>query len=176
MNRDLKSILPWLVIPMLVAVFAVFDPTLFGPAMRDEPAPAFDMQIMSGDGVGDRVSLTGLRGRVVVLDFWASWCAPCRHSIPILNEVAAEFDSAPVSFYGVNVERELSPQRLGLAHASFGARFPSFQDQTGAVKMAYAVSSLPTIIVIDPAGKIRDLTTGVPHPMRLERAIRQLLE
>jgi cytochrome c biogenesis protein CcmG, thiol:disulfide interchange protein DsbE len=175
MNRDLKSLLPWLVIPLLVALFAVADPTLFGPAMRNQPAPDFNMEILSGDGVGDRVHLAELRGRVVVLDFWASWCSPCRHSIPILNEVNEKFRDAPVSFYGVNVERELGPRQLAAAHEFFGARFPSFQDRTAAVKVSYSVTSLPTIVVVDKQGKIRDVTVGVPSSGRLERTIRGLL-
>lgn len=175
MNRDLKSLLPWLVIPLLVALFAVADPTLFGPKMRDEPAPDFNMDVRTGEGFGDRVSLSALRGRVVVLDFWASWCNPCRQSIPILNDVNARFSERPVSFYGVNVERNISVGQLAMAHRSFGARFPSFQDETMAVKTAYDIRSLPTVVIIDKVGKIRDVVIGVPNSARLERVIAGLL-
>lgn len=176
MNRDIKRLLPWLVIPLLVALFAVADPTLFGPTLRDEPAPDFTLDVVSGEGQGDRVHLASQRGRVVVLDFWASWCQPCRRSIPILNRVRERFAGAAFSMYGVNVERDLGPSQLAMAHARFGAAFPSFQDLSSTVKDAYRVRSLPTIVVIDRTGRIRDFMTGVPSQPRLERTIRSLLE
>ena len=76
-----------------------------------QPAPTFEGAIAAGEGAGsDRISLEGLRGRPVLLDLWASWCAPCRASIPILSRVAARHREAGLVTLGVNIESEQPPR------------------------------------------------------------------
>ncbi|MFO0695886.1 MAG: TlpA disulfide reductase family protein [Polyangiales bacterium] len=176
MKQDLKRLLPWLTIPLVLAALAWFRPGLFfGSGLEDREAPTFDAVIEAGDGQGDRVSLADQRGRVVVLDFWASWCGPCRQSVPILNRVAARFRDKPVSIYGVNVEPELGPRRLLLAHQGIGAIFPTFQDKNGDLQRDYGVQMLPTLVVIDPEGKVRHVSSGVPFEGRLVSVVDGLL-
>src|SRR5690606_34936939 len=87
-----------------------FDPArapTAGPtaALLGAPAPPLDLPVIAGDGAAqrDRVSLAALRGKPVLLDFWASWCGPCRRSIPALNEVHERY-GRQVAFWGINVE------------------------------------------------------------------------
>ena len=130
-------------------MLAYVEPTLFfGNALEDAPAPDFTLPIVAGDGMGDLIRLEAERGHVVVLDFWASWCGPCRQSIPILNRVRARAGSN-VRFYGVNIEQTstLAPRQLVMAHAAFGAEFPSVRDEDGSLQRAYGVSREPA-----PAG------------------------
>ena len=174
MNRDLRRLLPWLGIPLVVAVLAYADPSLFfGSALEGRNAPRFERPIVAGEGVGDIVDLANERGHVVVLDFWASWCQPCRSSIPILNRVRRRA-GADVHFYGVNIERTsaLAPRQLVIAHASFGSQFPSIRDHDGSIQRAYAVNRYPTIVVIDRAGVIRSAVSGIPSPNNLLEDIR----
>ncbi|MCB9659929.1 MAG: TlpA family protein disulfide reductase [Sandaracinaceae bacterium] len=177
MNDDLRKIAPWLLGMLAVSFLAMLGRSWFVSSLTGAEAPALDLPIAAGPGVreGDRVSLASLRGRVVVLDFWASWCQPCRRSIPILNDLEAELDGQPVTFLGVNVEPEMGPRRLEQVHASLGAHFPTVQDQTGDVKARYGVSVLPTLVVLDTEGVVRHVGTGVPNGDSLGATIRGLI-
>jgi thiol-disulfide isomerase/thioredoxin len=176
MNDDLRRMAPWLAGILAVALVGMLGRGSCWSGLTDEEAPPFELPIAAGPGAreGDRVSLSDLRGRVVLLDFWASWCAPCRRSIPILNELEAEFAGQPVTFLGVNVE-ELGPRRLQQVHGDFGAHFPTVQDRTGEVKRRYGVTALPTLVVLDPQGVVRHVTTGVPDPAALRATLRGLI-
>lgn len=139
-----------------------------------QPAPSFDLPLAAGQGAGDRVSLDALRGEVVALDFWASWCQPCRRSIPIFNGIHERYGSR-IRLYGLNVETGLPSARLQAAHRSFGAEFPSLQDERFQVQQAYAVRSIPTLVLIDRSGVIRHLETGVPDEDALAEVIDELI-
>lgn len=166
MNADLKRILPWLLVPLAIAVAAFVAPDAFlGASLEGRRAPNFTRPIEAGEGTADLVRLDALRGRVVVLDFWASWCGPCRRSIPMLNQIRSRVPGE-VAFYGVNVEREsaLPPRALVLAHASFGAEFPTVRDPDGSIQAAYGVTRYPTVVVIRPDGTVHSVRGSVPEP------------
>jgi cytochrome c biogenesis protein CcmG/thiol:disulfide interchange protein DsbE len=135
----------------------------YQPGGASHDAPGFTLPIAGGEGAaeGDRVSLDALRGKVVLLDFWASWCGPCRRSIPILNGVHQRYGSR-VEMYGVNVEQEQSNAYVARAHQAFAAEFPSLRDEDGSVQAAYAVTSIPTLVLIDREGVVRWVYSGVP--------------
>ncbi|MEO0325594.1 MAG: TlpA disulfide reductase family protein, partial [Myxococcota bacterium] len=137
---------------------------------RPRPAPELALPVGAGLGVGDRVRLGDLRGEVVVLDFWASWCRPCYRGVPVLNDLGA---AAGVRVYGVNVER-LAPRDLGAAHAALGARFPSLDDREGLFQAAFEVTSLPTLVVLDAAGEVALRHVGVMEAETLRRALAEL--
>ncbi len=168
----LKTTLAYLALPAVVLVAAALGLWLEGGL---EPAPSFAMPIVAGEGArdGDRVSLEEQRGRVVLLDFWASWCAPCQESIPILNRIEAEY-GAEVTLLGVNVEAGLTPTQIQAAHRDFGADFPSLHDEDGSLAAAYGVAGLPTLIVIDWEGRVVEARAGVPDEGRLGALISRL--
>ena len=139
---------------------------LFGPAASNDPligaeAPDITLTLVSGEGEGDHVQLSALRGEIVVLDFWASWCGPCRMSIPALNEVHERYGGR-VRMYGVNVQPELSADGVRAAHRDFGAVFPSLHDPRQEAQSLYGITSIPTLVIVDRAGVVRHVERGVP--------------
>ncbi len=140
-------------------------------------APDFGLQVVAGDPLDGRpwFQLSEMAGRVVVLDFWASWCEACRASTPMLNEVATKFRDEGVAFVGVNVEPVRAVQ-VREAHASFGAGFPSVGDVQGTVQRAFAVRVLPTIVVIDRGGVVSYAAAGSPSEGTLSSAISSALQ
>jgi thiol-disulfide isomerase/thioredoxin len=121
------------------------------------------------------VRLSDLRGRVVVLDFWATWCPPCRASIPTLARVAAALEPRGVTVLGVDVER-LPPSAAGAAHRRLGGTFPSVQDAGRQVAAAYHVDALPTLVVVDRAGVVRAVLVGDADEERIRREILNVSE
>jgi thiol-disulfide isomerase/thioredoxin len=168
-----KTLAAYAALPIAVLVFAGL-----GLWIQGRPtAPDFTLPVVAGDGAGqgDRVRLSELRGRVVLLDFWASWCGPCRQSIPILNRVSTDYEAAGVEVVGVNVEGgELDVSQVAAAHADFGARFPSVQDTAHDLERTYGIDSLPTLVVIDSDGVIREARAGVPNEGRLRALLDEL--
>lgn len=160
MTPGMQRALPWIGGGSVLAIIAamMFAPDC-GIAPPTADAPGFTLTIEAGEGVGDRVALDRLDGQIVVLDFWASWCRPCRRSIPILNRVAQRFPA--VHFYGVNVEGS-NRATLQDRHEALGASFPSFHDPRGDLQNEYDVQHLPTLVVIDGDGQIRHSSSGVP--------------
>jgi thiol-disulfide isomerase/thioredoxin len=166
----------WLVTAMVfVALYAWMTRGNASPLMG-EPAPDLTLTVAAGaqpDGPS-KVTLSEMHGKVVVLDFWASWCGACRRTTPVLNDLYEEFAERGVAFYAVNVE-PIDRQRLQAAHAAFGTEFPSLHDRSGTVQRRYAIEMLPTVIVVGQDGLVRWASTGVPSKMRLRGAISEAL-
>jgi len=144
--------------------------------LMGQAAPDLTLPIAAGaeSGGPTKVRLSDLHGKVVVLDFWASWCGACRRTTPILNELKQELAEQDVLFYAVNVE-PIDRQRLQAAHAAFGTDFPSLQDRAGTIQRRYSIRMLPTVIVVGQDGVVRWASTGVPSKMRLRGAISEAL-
>lgn len=166
----------WVVTALVfIAFYAWMTRGTVSPFMG-EPAPALSLPIVAG-GTADtpkRLQLSEMRDRVVVLEFWASWCGACRRSTPILNDLHEHFNQQAVAFYAVNVE-SIDRQRVQAAHLAFGTAFPSAQDRTGEVQRRYAIEMLPTVIVVDRQGVVSWASTGIPSKMRLRAAISEAL-
>jgi thiol-disulfide isomerase/thioredoxin len=167
---------------VFVAVMAFGAPSFFGgqgvsSALVGQPAPAFEGEITAGDGASshDRVSLESLRGNVVVLDFWASWCQPCRTSIPIVGRVASAHAAEGLVTLAVNIESELPPARVVAAHRALEIPMPTLQDPNWAMQSAYGVQTIPTLVVIDRTGVVRRVHVGVPEEAWLDEVVRELL-
>ncbi|MGB8329514.1 MAG: redoxin domain-containing protein [Polyangiales bacterium] len=166
----------WLVTALVfVALYAWMTRGTVSPLLG-EVAPDWTLTVAAGADPGGqtKVRLSDMGGRVVVLDFWASWCGACRRATPILNDLKEEFAERGVAFYAVNVE-PIDRQRLQAAHLSFGTEFPSLHDRSGEVQRRYSIRMLPTVIVVGQDGLVRWTSAGVPSKIRLRGAISEAL-
>ena len=111
---------------------------------------------------GSEVSLADLRGRVVVVNFWASWCAPCRAEQPDLNEAHAELPEAEVAFLGVNIE---DSEPNALAHVrEFAIPYPSLYDPANAYASEFrgvGPRTIPTTVFVDAEGRVAARVFGI---------------
>lgn len=117
---------------------------------QETPAPDWKLK----DFGGKEVSLAGLRGNVVIIDFWATWCGPCRKTMPLLDKFFQGNSRANVKVYGINVwERQKDPEKVKSFIQTNGFKFPIL---FGGDKVAsnYGVTGIPTLFVIGPDGKI----------------------
>lgn len=124
---------------------------------------------------GTRVSLASLRGKVVVVDFWASWCAPCKQEMPVLESLYKRFKDQGLVIVGVSVDNERSnAQKFA---RSVSVTFPIVHDADHAVADRFHPPKMPTSYVIDKAGKVRFVHAGyrAEDARKLEQEITSLL-
>jgi thiol-disulfide isomerase/thioredoxin len=127
------------------------------PAIVGKLAPDFTLSTLAGT----RVKLSALRGKVVVLDFWATWCGPCRRWMPIVAKLEKELRGRNVRFYAVNERDERAKVQDFLK--STGVLVPVLLDPDGRVGAAYDASSIPLTVIIGRNGKVVDALIGL-HP------------
>lgn len=130
---------------------------IFSPlqaATLDKPAPDFTLKSLSGKNM----KLSEYAGNVVMLNFWASWCGPCRKEMPLLNELHKKYEALGFVILGVNVEQELKLAKSFLADTPVD--FPILFDSSNKVSKAYDVIAMPTTIMIDRNGQVRYLHKG----------------
>jgi peroxiredoxin len=130
---------------------------------------AADFSLKSLDGAP--VELAALRGKVVVLDFWATWCPPCRHELPVVDKLREEFGE-DVRFLGINGEDNGTVKGF-LRKNGYGLTM--LMDPKRVVNRAYGVYAIPTIVVIDRDGVVRQHFIGGREAPELRRAIAAVL-
>ena len=130
-----------------------------------DPAPDFTLQKMDGG----KITLADLKGKVVVLDFWATWCKPCMMALPLLDKFAqwATQSGKPIAVYGVNVMEQVDKNLAGAREKLVGEfwqskafSFPTLIDSDEQVGKDYKLSGIPFTVVITPEGKIAAVHMG----------------
>ena len=155
----------------LVLMFAFVVLPYVDPGKKtDVTAPDFALPAIQGNALGKDIRLSDFSGRVVVLDFWASWCGPCKKQMPILDRVAQDYADTGVTFLGVSTDTE-ADAALAFLKAS-PVSYASVLDRTGEVSRKFGITGLPTLVVIDARGRVTH------NDARLvgERSVRDLIE
>ncbi len=137
---------------VLTALFAFGlrrDPNALASAIVGKPAPDFALRAIDGTHV---VRLADLRGQVVVMNFWASWCAPCRVEHPALEATWERYRDQGVVVLGVSFQ-DAMPAVLAFA-STYRTTWPLVQDPGSAVALRYGVTGVPETFVIGPDGRI----------------------
>lgn len=119
-------------------------------------APDLQLQTLGGE----TVALSDLRGQVVILNFWATWCPACRTEMPALDQVYRTYRDQGLQVIAVNVQED--PAGTGAFVQELGLVLPVLVDRDGSVSTRYRVTSLPTTYIIDRDGVIREVTVGGP--------------
>jgi cytochrome c biogenesis protein CcmG/thiol:disulfide interchange protein DsbE len=117
------------------------------------------------------VSLEDFRGRPVVLNFWASWCVPCRKEMPALQDVSEEVQDR-IAFVGINHQDSRGAALAFLDET--GVRFPAGYDPEGTTAAAYGLYGMPTTIFISPDGRILERHRGEISESQLRRELERL--
>jgi thiol-disulfide isomerase/thioredoxin len=116
--------------------------------IRKDYAPEFSLKTVSGDSV----TLDTLKGKVVLMDFWGAWCAPCRHTVPLLKQMAEEFDPAKVAIVSVD---EHDPRETWAKYVEQnGMTWAQVRDEDGSLKRAFRVDGFPFSVLLSKDGII----------------------
>lgn len=149
---------------------AIAGPGIFTSGRLVQPsfrsAPEFALRLYTGG----EIRIGDLRGKPVVVNFWASWCPPCRQEAPLLERMAKEYRERGVVFVGVNVWDNDEDARRFLQE--FGVSFPTGPDPRGQISIDYGVTGLPETFFIDRQGQVTHKWLG-PVP---EDRFRGLIE
>ena len=136
-----------------------------------EPAPSFALSTAPGEVI----DLARLRGRVVYVDFWASWCGPCRRSFPWMNALHARYANQGLTIVGINVDKRRADAERFLRDVP--ATFAVVYDPQGVAPAAFDVKGMPTSYVVDRNGVVAAVEEGFHDDRRdaIEARIRALL-
>jgi len=120
----------------------------------NHPAPDFTLKNLDGNNM----KLSEMRGTVILLNFWASWCAPCRLEMPLLDNLHNKYKDLGFTVLGVNVEQDSNMARRYITDRPVS--FPILLDHTNVVSKQYKVVAMPTTVLIDRDGNMRFLHQG----------------
>ena len=155
MKKTLATIL------MIATLALAFSLPAVALTSRGEQAPDFTLTTLDGSR---EISLSELAGKVVYIDFWASWCGPCRKALPEVQALWDEYRGENFQMIGVNLDRKIE---AGLKYVqSKNVTFPSVFDEGGSVSTEYGVRSIPSMIIIGPDGKVAYSEVGF-NPKKL---------
>ena len=124
------------------------------PLQQGAPAPTFQLDSMAGTPV----TLNQFKGKVVLINFWASWCGPCRKEMPILEQLQKQYQSRGFTMVGVNVEPN-STDAVNWLKAT-PVSFPILFDRDSTVSKLYQVQGMPNTVIVDRKGNVRFIHRG----------------
>jgi len=136
----------------------------------NQRAPDFELATLEGE----RQSLSDFRGKVVLLNFWATWCAPCRMEMPDIKAVYAKHKDGGFVVLAVNIGE--ASDAVSKFAKQFGLDFPIMQDSKTTVARQYGLFSIPTSFFLDRQGVIRTVRMGTMRESYIDQVVSQLLK
>jgi thiol-disulfide isomerase/thioredoxin len=136
-----------------------------------QPAPDFALRSMQGPSM----RLSEHLGEVVVINFWATWCGPCRQEMPLLDQLYGKYQRAGLVLLSVNIDETAAPA-LEMAQ-TLKVSYPVLFDTRKEVSRAYGVSAMPVTVLVDRAGLVRYVSEGYKpgYEKRYTEKLRELL-
>ena len=130
-----------------------------------QPAPNFSLESLDGG----QISLASLRGKVVLVDFWATWCGPCHMQADILKPLYGEYRDRGVEFLAVDVEETREEVQDFVSENPFP--YPVLLDVAGEANGAFGIVALPTLVILDDQGRVLFRSTGLTGDDTLRKVI-----
>jgi thiol-disulfide isomerase/thioredoxin len=137
--------------------------------LSGKPAPRFALPLLDGG----EFRLEQARGHTVVLDFWATWCGPCKRTLPTVERLFERFGPAGVQFLAVNIEGVEAKELVSAFRGRTGLKLPIGLDD-GSVERQYHVESIPHLVVLDGEGTVRGVFNGLHSEAELTRAVEEV--
>jgi len=145
---------------IMVAAFALFA--------QKAPAVAFTLNGLDGK----QVSLTDYAGKVVVIDFWATWCQACKEAFPKLNDLLHEFGPQGVEVMGINIEH-MKPERISAFVSNAEIDYKVLLDPKAETVKTFGIKGVPSLVVIAADGTVQQIFRGINK--QTEKEVRGLL-
>jgi len=166
-----RNLIHWLAALMLLPALLAGNAALAKSLPLEGPAPDFALPLASQK----KLKLSQLQGRVVMVNFWASWCGPCREEMPLIEGLFQKYKKLGLVVYGVNVD--FNPADAQQLLKDSGVSFPVGYDSKNKVSQLYKIDSMPSTIMIDRKGNMRYLHRGYKpgYEKDYETQIRELI-
>jgi len=171
MLEEMSAIRPWLAFALAVVVLGGCMPSGGAGQGSSSPGSAPGFTVTGIDGRAH--SLRDYRGKVVVLNFWATWCIPCRAEMPDLEHEARLHRSDPVAVLGMDWKESAGPVQEFIR--GLGVTYTILLDADGRAYDAYHVSALPTTFVVDRKGRLAKTRLGISSREEVEAEIKDAL-
>lgn len=139
---------------MGLALSAIAAVSLAASGLEGKPAPDFALK----SSTGENLRLSEFRGDVVMINFWATWCGPCRQEMPLLDELYQRYERVGFNLLGVNIDDDSS--RAMAMISELGVNFPVLFDAQKQVSKMYDVGSMPVTVIVDRTGNVRYVHQG----------------
>jgi len=167
----------------LMVVLVLFVAALMLMLMSQRPnvalGPAPDAEVVLEPG-GDGMKLSAMRGHVVILEFWATWCGPCKMSMPDLEKIYQKYKNKSVAVIGVSVDSPAGQGNIPTVVKALGVTYPiMIGSKSPTLLEKYRAESIPTLYVIDKKGDLRKVENGydrVHGLQELDTLVGQLIE
>jgi len=159
--------------PLLVTIVVMLAMGMNAHAAQVLSGKATDFTLKSRSG--KNIKLSELRGQVVMINFWASWCGPCRQEMPLLEALYKKYHGLGFTLLGVNVEQDSSKANAYLRDVSVS--FPILYDTKNSVSKTYNISAMPSTVMVDRDGNMRYLHHGYKpgYEKEYEKQIKALI-
>ncbi|HRG97825.1 MAG TPA: TlpA disulfide reductase family protein [Polyangiaceae bacterium] len=172
-----------LAVVVLALLFGFFGlPKMFRTAHAErigKEAPDFTLPVVSnGDALGpktEQVALASLKGRPVLLDYWATWCGPCQAEAPVVDRIYRRHKERGLVVLGVNVNAKNDLDSVAPWVQRKGLSFPILHDFDNSGSAAFNVTNIPTLVLISREGKVVAIRTGVTSDEDLDRLVKEAL-
>ena len=160
-------------VPAAPAASGDTDTDMEGTELKGKPAPGFTLTSTDGK----KVSLSDFKGRPVLVNFWATWCGPCKLEMPWLEEFSNKYKAQGLVVLGMDEDQDMRPEDVARTAKKIGVSYPILMpDKNETTSKAYGgIDYTPETFYVDKSGKVIAVSLGAPSKDRMEALIQQAI-